>query len=273
MTRAILLGAVGAIVSAGVFAGGFLAGRPAPANAENGMPAVEHVASNETLDRKAVEGIIRDYLLANPEVLLEVQQALEAKQKEEQKVAQLGVIKDNRDKIFNSATDGIVGNPNGKVTIVEFFDYNCGFCKHAIEDMKAITAAEPELRFVLKEFPILGPDSQKASVVSMAFHKMMPEKYAEFHNQLLGGHGRASEAAAIKIAVSLGADEAKLREGMKDPSINDIFNETYDLANKLAITGTPSYVIGDEVVFGAQGLQVLNEKLAAAKAACATAAC
>jgi protein-disulfide isomerase len=139
--------------------------------------------------------------------------------------------------------------------------------------MRALTEADPELRFVLKEFPILGPDSQRASVVSMAFHKMMPEKYAEFHRQLLGGHGRASEAAAIKIAVSLGADEAKLREAMKDPSINDIFNETYDLANKLSITGTPSYVIGDEVVFGAQGLEVLNEKLAAAKAACATAAC
>ena len=139
--------------------------------------------------------------------------------------------------------------------------------------MQALTAADPDLRFVLKEFPILGPDSQKASVVSMAFHKLMPEKYGEFHNQLLGGHGRAGEASAIKIAVSLGADEAKLREAMKDPEINDIFNETYELANKLAITGTPSYVIGNEVVFGAQGRDVLDQKLAIVKAACATAAC
>ena len=111
-----------------------------------------------------------------------MQEALDAKQKEEQRIAQLGVIKDAKDEIFNSAYDGVVGNPNGKVTIVEFFDYNCGFCKRAIEDMQALTAADPDLRFVLKEFPILGPDSQKASVVSMAFHKMMPEKYGEFHN-------------------------------------------------------------------------------------------
>src|SRR5262245_55922794 len=103
MTRAILLSAVGAIVSAAVFAGGFLAGRPGLAITESNASAVEQVASGEKLDRKAVEGIIRDYLVANPEVLLDVQQALEAKQKQEQKVAQLGVIKDNKGKIFNSA--------------------------------------------------------------------------------------------------------------------------------------------------------------------------
>ena len=140
-------------------------------------------------------------------------------------IAKLGVIKEAKDKIFNPPIDGVVGNPDGKVTIVEFYDYNCGYCKRAIEDMRALTDADPDLRFVLKEFPILGPDSQKASVVSMAFHKMMPEKYGEFHNQLLGGHGRASEASAIKIALSLGADEAKLREEMKDPTITEIFDE------------------------------------------------
>lgn len=273
MKRALLWGATGVVVSVAMLAGGFLAGQPQRAIAEDNQTAPMAVASGETLNRQDVENIIRDYLLNNPELLLEVQQALDAKQKEEQKIAQLGVITDNKDKIFRSANDGIIGNPNGKVTIVEFFDYNCGFCKRAIEDMQALTAADPDLRFVLKEFPILGPDSQKASVVSVAFHKMMPEKYAEFHTQLLGGHGRAGEAQAIKIAVSLGADEAKLREAMKDPAITDIFNETYDLANKLAISGTPSYVVGNEVVFGAQGQDVLNEKLAAAKAACATASC
>jgi protein-disulfide isomerase len=149
---------------------------------------------------------------------------------------------------------------------VEFYDYNCGFCKRAMEDMRALTKDDPDLRFVLKEFPILGPDSQKASVVSMAFHKMMPEKYGEFHNALLGGQGRATEAAAMKVAVSLGADEAKLRQAMKDPAIQEVFSKTYDLANKLTITGTPSYVVGNEVVFGALGQEVLAQKIAAAKA-------
>lgn len=272
MTRAILLGAAGAVLSVAVLAGGYVAGRPAPAEAKD-MPQQMAAASGEQLDRKDVENIVREYLLANPELLVEVQRALDAKHKEEQRVAQLGVIKDNKDKLFSSPTDGVIGNPKGTITMVEFFDYNCGYCKRALEDMRAITAADPNLRFVLKEFPILGPDSQKASVVSIAFHKMMPEKYAEFHTQLLGAQGRASEAQAIKVAVSLGAEEAKLREAMKDPSIAQLIDENYELANKLAITGTPSYVVGSEVIFGAQGLDVLNQKLAEAKAACATAAC
>ena len=125
----------------------------------------------------------------------------------------------------------------------------------------------PNLRIVLKEFPILGPDSTKAHVVSMAFRSLMPEKYGDFHNQLLGGQGRASEATAMKIALSLGADEEKLREEMKNPAINAAFEKTYELANKLAITGTPSYVVGNEVVFGALGQEVLAQKIAEARTA------
>ena len=175
------------------------------------------------------------------------------------------MIKSQKDAIFNSTYDGVAGNPNGKTTIVEFYDYNCGFCKRAIEDMQALTKSDPDLRFVLKEFPILSADSQKASIVSMAFHKMMPEKYAEFHTKLLGGEGRANESRAIKLALSLGADEATLRQHMKDPDIQKALQQTYDLANKLSITGTPSYVVGNEVIFGALGQQVLAEKIQQAK--------
>ena len=134
MTRAILLGAAGAVVSVAMLAGGFLAGRPLPAFAEDTPQAVE-AAGSQQLTRKDVENIVREYLIANPEVLVEAQKALDAKQKEEQRVAQLAVIKDNHDTIFTSANDGIVGNPQGKTTIVEFFDYNCGYCKRAMEDM------------------------------------------------------------------------------------------------------------------------------------------
>ncbi|RVC78309.1 DsbA family protein [Mesorhizobium sp. M4A.F.Ca.ET.020.02.1.1] len=267
MNKAILLGTTGVVAALAMLAVGFVAGSPQAAKADTTQVVQAAAPSDRRIDRAEVEGIIRDYLLKNPEVLLEVQEALEAKQKEEQRIAALGVIKNAKDEIFNSAFDGIVGNPNGKVTIVEFYDYNCGFCKRAIEDMQALTKANPDLRFVLKEFPILSPDSQKASVVSMAFHLMMPEKYGEFHTALLGGQGRATESIAIKIAVSLGADEAKLREKMKDPSINEALSRTYDLATKLSITGTPSYVVGNEVVFGALGKDVLAEKIEAAKAA------
>lgn len=270
MTRAMILGASSIALAFGMLASDLVVGQPR-AHAEDAAQTT--AAPGGALDRKEVEMIVRDYLLKNPEILLEVQQALEAKQQEEQRIAQSGIIKQSKDEIFNSPHDGVVGNPNGKVTIVEFYDYNCGYCKRAIEDMHALTKQDPDLRFVLKEFPILGPDSQKAHIVSQAFLKLMPEKYGEFHNQLLASHGRADEDSAVKLAVSLGANETKLREQMQDPVIGQAFAGTYELANKLAITGTPSYVVGNEVVFGALGKDVLAEKIAAAKACLADASC
>ena len=212
-------------------------------------------------NRAQIEAIIHDYLLNNPEVLAEAQKALEAKQEAAQKAAQKSLIAEAKDAIFTSEHDGIVGNPDGKVTIVEFFDYNCGYCKRAMADMDAMVAADKDLRFVLKEFPILGEDSQKAHVVAQAVQRMMPEKYGAFHRKLLSSKGRADEAKAIAIAVEMGADEKALREKMQDPSIMDSFRSAYELANKLSITGTPSYVVGDEVVFGALGREVLSAKI------------
>ncbi|MBT1154254.1 DsbA family protein [Aminobacter anthyllidis] len=272
MKKALLLGTTGIAVAFAMLAFGYLAGSPNAAHAETAavQPAVTAAG---TLDKKQVETIVRDYLLNNPELLLEMQGALEAKQKEEQRIASLDVIKQSKDEIFNSKYDGIVGNPDGKITIVEFYDYNCGYCKRAQADMNALVKTNPDLRFVLKEFPILGPDSQKAHVVSMAFRMLMPEKYGEFHDKLIGGEGRAGEDGAIKLALELGADEAKLREAMKDPEIGEAFNRTYDLANKLQISGTPSYVVGNEVVFGALGQDVLAEKIAAAAACQANSTC
>ncbi len=272
MKKIFAIGMVGIAASAMMLVAGYLSGRPvAPAAASQLEPAVVQAAG--TVDRAEVEAIIRSYLLENPELLLEVQQALETKQQEEQRVAQGEIIASLSDEIFNSAYDGIYGNPAGKYTLVEFFDYNCGYCKRAMADMEALTADDPEIRFVLKEFPILGPDSQRAHVVSMAFRALMPEKYGDFHAKLLGGATRATEERAISIALELGADEAKLREEMENPAIVEAFARTYDLANKLQITGTPSYVVGQEVVFGALGRQVLAEKIEALRACEEAATC
>src|SRR5690606_4545676 len=152
-----------------------------------------------------------------PELLVEMQTALEVKQREAQQAAQAEIIESASDQIFHDSRDAVLGNPDGKITIVEFFDYNCGFCKHALSDMRDLLKTNPQLRFVLKEFPVLGPDSQQAHVVAMAFKSLEPEKYAEFHQRLLGGEGRATEESAIKTAVALGADEAAIRKAMKNP--------------------------------------------------------
>ncbi len=133
--------------------------------------------------------------------------------------------------------------------------------------MEAILKTDKNVRFVMKEFPILGPDSAKAHIVAQAFRALMPEKYAEFHQVLLGAQERATEDSAIADAVKLGADEAQLREKMKDPAITGAFQQTYQLAQQLNITGTPSYIIGDELVPGAIGVDGLVERIAAARAA------
>lgn len=212
-------------------------------------------------NRKEIESIIRSYLIENPEILVEAQQALEARQAAEQRDIQRAVIAAAGDDLFDSEHDGLIGNPEGSITIVEFFDYNCGYCKRALDDMQAMVEADKDLRFVMKEFPILGEDSQKAHMVSQALIALAPEKYAEFHQKLLGSRGRATEEKAMEIATGMGLEEASLREAMKDPQIIATFRKTYDLANKLSITGTPSYVVGDEVVFGALGRDVLSAKV------------
>ena len=269
MKNAIAVGTIGIGLSFAMLAFGYMAGNGTAAG-QRPSPNAEQVAD---LDRGAVEQIVRDYLVANPEIMLEVQAALEEQQNAERRMAQSGTIEDASELIFNASYDGLVGNPEGDVTIVEFFDYNCGYCERALSDMQALVAEDPKLRFVLKEFPILGPDSQKAHVVSMAFQALAPDKYGEFHQALLGYPGRANEASAMKIALSFGVEEAALREEMNNPDINAAFGETYALATQLAITGTPSYVVGKEVIFGAQGRDALAEKIKAARECAVTAVC
>lgn len=252
--------AAGAVFAIGAAVAGFAAGSAS-------SPAAGSTASAASAapDRTAVEAIVRDYLVNNPEIMIEVQQALETRQMESQRLVQTEIIREHRNRIFNADHDAVIGNPEGSVTIVEFFDYNCGYCKRALADMDALVADDPDLRFVLKEFPILGPDSQRAHIVSMAFHQLLPENYDAFHRDLLSSEARVTEDEAVLVAIRHGADEAALRQEMENPAIIAAFQETYELADQLAITGTPSYVVGDEVVFGAMGRHVLAEKIAQAR--------
>ncbi len=275
MIKAFTASILATAIGIGALYAGFSSGHKEPAPAATA--AVEETAAVPVdapvdLDKERIGEIVRNYLLENPELLAEVQAALQKKRDDQQRLAAAATIKRASDEIFHSPKDGVIGNPDAKVAIVEFFDYNCHYCRGALSDMNAMVKSDPDLKFILKEFPILGPDSQKAHVVAIAFHDLMPEKYPEFHRKLLGNPGRADESRAIKIAVELGADESALREKMTDPSILDEVRENYQLADKLNITGTPSYVIGDEVVFGALGKDHLGQKVANVRA-CGSATC
>ena len=216
--------------------------------------------------KKEMGDFIREYLVENPEIMLEVQSALEAKQ-QTQRVALAGqAVAANHDAIFSSKNDVVLGNPNGDVTVVEFFDYNCGYCKHALSDMEEILESDANIRFVLKEFPILGPNSLAAHKVANAVRLLAPEKYAEFHRTLLNGTGMATEESAIQVASSLGLEEAALRKSMQDNPNDDIVRDAYRLANALGVTGTPTYVVGNEALFGAVGKDAIEEKVANVRA-------
>ena len=221
------------------------------------MPAV----ALDDSQKQEFGDFIRENLMANPEIVEEMQQALEIKKEAESRVMAQAAIADHKDAIFNASEDIVLGNPDGDVTIVEFYDYNCGFCKRAMNDMFGLLEKDPNLRFVLKEFPILGPDSLAAHRVAMSFRKLAPEQYSDFHVKLLGGDVRATEEYAIDIATGLGVDREALIAGMDDPVIDQSIRQTYELANALGISGTPSFVIGDEAVFGAVGEETLLTKI------------
>ena len=211
--------------------------------------------------KKELGEFIKQYLIENPEIMLDVQDALQKKQQMAQQVKATMAIENNTDGIFDSKYDVTLGNPKGDVTVVEFFDYNCTYCRHALPDMQALLKQDKNVRFVLKEFPILGPDSVAAHRVADAFRRLAPEKYGDFHVALLGSDGRASEDTAIQVASSLGVSEDKIRAEMKKSPNDDIVQATYQLAANLGISGTPSYVIGNEMVPGAVGIDDLEAKV------------
>jgi protein-disulfide isomerase len=239
--------------------------------------AIQEVAKAEppapqSLERGDVESIVHDYLVENPKIMLDMQAALEKVQQEERAVAQKAALSENKEKVFGSKYQVEIGNPDAPIPIVEFFDYNCTFCQRALGDMKKFVAEDPQVKFILKEFPVLGEASLDAHKVSLAFSHLMPEKTAEFHTTLLGASGHKDGKTAMDLAIKLGANEDQINEEMKKPYILAAIKEVYGLADSLGITGTPSYVIGDEVVFGAVGHDSLNAKVESIKE-CGKATC
>ncbi len=226
----------------------------------NFIAALADAVKKQTSDDHIRE-VVKDYLVKNPEVMIEVQEALNNKIEQKNTENRSSTITGMKDEIFNSSDDGILGNPNGKISLVEFFDYNCGYCKKSYPDIQALIKGDPDLRIVLKDFPVLGDDSVKAHIVARAFMKLMPMKFAAFHNQMMTSEGRANEEKAIKIAVKLGIDEKQLRQTMKDPDIQQVFMKNGKLAYLLDINGTPSYILGNEVLVGAVGENILKKKI------------
>jgi protein-disulfide isomerase len=231
-----------------------------------------HAQSFSSPQRSEIEKIVRDYLVAHPEVLQEAISALEKKQAADEAEKHEAAVKDNAQEIFDSPRQVTVGNPQGDVTFVEFFDYNCGYCKRAMSDMFDLIKNDPKLKVVLKEFPVLGPGSVEAARVAVAVRMQdkTGKKYLDFHQKLLGGRGQADKARALAAAKEAGFDMARLEKDMASDEVRASLEESLKLAEKLGLNGTPSYVIGQNVVVGAVGLDALKEKINTARCGKAT---
>ena len=175
------------------------------------------------------------------------------------------VVKENSATLFSSPHQVVLGNPQGNVTMVEFFDYNCGYCKRALPDMLGLIKADSNLKFVLKEFPVLGEGSVEAARVAVAVRMQdsTGKKYIEFHQKLLGGRGPADKARALAVAKDVGFDMARIEKDMTSDEVKKTIDENMKLADALGVSGTPSYVVGHEVIMGAVGLDALKEKIEA----------
>ncbi len=218
-------------------------------------------ASAQSVDREAVEQIVREYLLQNPELMLEVQDALQARQEAARAEAQKATLTSKRDAIYASPNQMVIGNPDAEYTVVVFLDYKFGNCRRAHDNKNKNVDEHPDVKFIMKEFPVLGKSSLGAHQISLALIRLSPELYSDFHRELLGSDGQKDATAALNVAADLGADTDALLAEAEKPWINEAIREVYDIADGLGISGTPSYIVGEEVIFGAVGYDQLMTRV------------
>lgn len=211
-------------------------------------PAMAQADSFDDSQREEIGKIIRQYLLDNPELLLEVSRELELRQQaEEEKKREAALVKHAKE-LFRSPEDLVAGNPDGDVTMVEFFDYNCAWCKKGLPEVISLIDTDKNLRLVMKEFPIFGGDSDYAAMAALASKNQ--GKYWEFHLALLGQHGHVTARDVDRIAEEQGLDVAQMKADMKSPQIAKIIRRNQRLARLLSISGTPAFIIDKTVVPG-----------------------
>lgn len=237
-----------------------------------GAPPAASAQSFSDTQRGDIEVIVRNYLLAHPEVLEEAMAELTKRQSAAEAEKQQASVSKNAEAIFSSPHGVTIGNKDGDVTFVEFFDYNCGYCKRAMADMLDIMKGDSKLKVVLKEFPVLGPGSVEAAQVAVAVRMQDPggKKYLDFHQKLLGGKGQADKARAMAAAKEAGLDMARIEKDLASQEVRATLEENFKLAEAMGMNGTPSYVIGKQVVIGAVGVDALREKIGVARCGKAT---
>ncbi len=208
---------------------------------------------------------VQAYLMSHPEVILEAVSALERRNTANRADSQRAAVRDNRAALEASPGLPVAGNPEGDVTLVEFFDYRCPYCKQSLKEVQALITADPKVRVVFKEFPVLGDDSVFAARVAVA--STFQGKYLAFHDVLMGHKGDFSEATVMALAAQSGLDVAKLRTDMARPEVARVINGSLTLAHRIGVNATPTFVVGDTLVAGYLPVAQLESLVSRARAA------
>lgn len=214
-------------------------------------------------ERAAFRDEVRAYLLDNPEVLMEAIGVLEQRQAEAQSADDASLLQVNAAAIYDDPTSFVGGNPDGDITVVEFADYNCGYCKKAHPEVTELLQSDGNIRFIVKEFPILGETSVLASRFALAVREVAgDDAYENVHDALMEGRGKITDGKLDKMARDMGLDVNAVRAEMGSDKVNAILTENHALAQRLQISGTPTFVIGDQLLRGYAPLDAMREIVA-----------
>lgn len=214
-------------------------------------PAVADVAEMSDAERQAFRAEVRDYLMDNPEVLMEAMRVLEERQAAAQAASDEELVADNATALFDDGTSWVGGNPDGDITMVEFLDYRCGYCRRAHPEVTDLIETDGDIRLIVKEFPILGEQSVMASRFAIATRNVAGDAaYQEVHDALMELRADVTEPALERIADSLDLDGDTILAAMDAPEVGAEIEANYELARTMGISGTPTFVIGDQMLRG-----------------------
>lgn len=223
------------------------------------VPSVDVSKSFSAEQRRAIEQVVREYLIGHPEVLVEISKELEQRQQAQLAETQKQTIVDKKSDIFKAPVDYVLGNANGNVAVVEFFDYNCAWCKRAVDEVSRLSKSDTNIRIVMKELPIFGDDSTYAAKAAMA--SVAQGKYWDFHLALMK-EKRVTKENTLKIAEKVGLDVARLRRDMENPAFEQALKVNHELAQTLGIEGTPGFIVDTKVNVGYVPYDNLKELIA-----------
>jgi protein-disulfide isomerase len=218
-------------------------------------------ADAPALTKDQVEQIVHDYIVNNPKIIMD---SVDSYMKRAQETQGSEGIKKNQDALAKDTSSPEAGNPNGDVTVVEFFDYNCHFCKGAFPAVQSVLAKDKKVRVVFKELPILGPSSETAAKWALAAQKQ--KKYYEFHTAMMNNKEPIDDALLERVAKSVGMDVAKAKQDLTSPDVLAQLGKNRSLASELGISGTPAFIIGDQISRGAIPEETMEENIAQVRA-------